>query len=214
MLFRSQIHITVNTGETEEILILAPASARPFENLRSQFIFALFQIRGQFKLGKGKVKITLLKDGTALQSTEGVLDGETQFVLKVDHPELWSAETPVLYDLLLEVTAEDGTVQELIPQRVGFRRFEMKDHIMMLNGKRVVFKGVNRHEFSSVSGRVVSREELIKDLTTMKQNNINALRDHVKTVFIAQIINADRIRVMAGTDCIDVVLFHRRQVFT
>ena len=60
-------------------------------------------------IGTGKVKITLLKDGTALQSTEGVLDGETQFVLKVDHPELWSAETPVLYDLLLEVTAEDGT---------------------------------------------------------------------------------------------------------
>ncbi len=82
----------------------------------------------------------------------------------------------MLYDLLLEVTAEDGTVQELIPQRVGFRRFEMKDHIMMLNGKRIVFKGVNRHEFSSVSGRVVSREELIKDLTTMKQNNINAIR--------------------------------------
>ena len=127
-------------------------------------------------IGKGKVKITLSKDGTALQSTEGVLHGETQFVLKVDHPELWSAETPVLYDLLLEVTAEDGTVQELIPQRVGFRRFEMKDHIMTLNGKRVVFKGVNRHEFSSVSGRVVSREELIKDLTTMKQNNINAIR--------------------------------------
>ena len=127
-------------------------------------------------IGKGNVKITLSKDGTALQSTEGVLDGETQFVLKVDQPELWSAETPVLYDLLLEVTAEDGTVQELIPQRVGFRRFEMKDHIMMLNGKRVVFKGVNRHEFSSVSGRVVSREELIKDLTTMKQNNINAIR--------------------------------------
>ena len=67
-------------------------------------------------------------------------------------------------------------MQELIPQRVGFRRFEMKDHIMMLNGKRIVFKGVNRHEFSSVSGRVVSREELIKDLTTMKQNNINAIR--------------------------------------
>ena len=55
-------------------------------------------------------------------------------------------------------------VQELIPQRVGFRRFEMKDHIMMLNGKRVVFKGVNRHEFSSVSGRVVSREELMKEM--------------------------------------------------
>ena len=63
---------------------------------------------------------------------------------------------------------ENGQVTEVIPQRVGFRRFEMKDSIMMLNGKRIVFKGVNRHEFSSVSGRVVSREELIKDLVTMK----------------------------------------------
>jgi len=69
-----------------------------------------------------------------------VLDGETQFVLKVDQPELWSAETPVLYDLLLEVTAEDGTVQELIPQRVGFRRFEMKDQIMMLTENALSLK--------------------------------------------------------------------------
>ena len=89
------------------------------------------------------------------------------------YPELWSAESPVLYDLLLEVMDENGQVTEVIPQRVGFRRFEMKDSIMMLNGKRIVFKGVNRHEFSSVSGRVVSREELVKDLVTMKQNNIN-----------------------------------------
>ena len=64
----------------------------------------------------------------------------------------------------------------MIPQKVGFRRFEMKDGIMTLNGKRIVFKGVNRHEFSSVTGRHVSEEELRKDLTTMKQNNINAIR--------------------------------------
>ena len=71
---------------------------------------------------------------------------------------------------------EKGSLQEVIPQKVGFRRFEMKDHIMTLNGKRIVFKGANRHEFSSVSGRHVSEEELRKDLTVMKQNNINAIR--------------------------------------
>ena len=124
----------------------------------------------------GKVKITLFKDGKKLQSVEETLAGESQYVMKVENPELWSAESPVLYDLLLEVMDENGQVTEVIPQRVGFRRFEMKDSIMMLNGKRIVFKGVNRHEFSSVSGRVVSREELIKDLVTMKQNNINAIR--------------------------------------
>ena len=124
----------------------------------------------------GKVKITLSKDGKELQSVEETLAEESQYVMKVERPELWSAESPVLYDLLLEVMDENGQVTEVIPQRVGFRRFEMKDSIMMLNGKRIVFKGVNRHEFSSVSGRVVSREELIKDLVTMKQNNINAIR--------------------------------------
>ena len=124
----------------------------------------------------GKVKITLSKDGKELQSVEETLAEESQYVMKMENPELWSAESPVLYDLLLEVMDENGQVTEVIPQRVGFRRFEMKDSIMMLNGKRIVFKGVNRHEFSSVSGRVVSREELIKDLVTMKQNNINAIR--------------------------------------
>ena len=69
-----------------------------------------------------------------------------------------------------------GVLQEVIPEKVGFRRFEMKDSIMTLNGKRIVFKGVNRHEFSSVTGRHVSEEELVKDLVTMKQNNINAIR--------------------------------------
>ncbi len=124
----------------------------------------------------GKVKITLSKDGKEIAAAEDALKEESQYVLKVENPELWSAESPVLYDLLLEVMDENGQVTEVIPQRVGFRRFEMKDHIMMLNGKRIVFKGVNRHEFSSVSGRVVSREELIKDIVTMKQNNINAIR--------------------------------------
>ncbi len=71
---------------------------------------------------------------------------------------------------------ESGKLQKIIPQKVGFRRFEMKDAIMTLNGKRIVFKGVNRHEFSSVTGRHVSREELLKDIVTMKQNNINAIR--------------------------------------
>jgi len=77
---------------------------------------------------------------------------------------------------MITVTGKDGAVTELIPEKVGFRRFEMKDHMMTLNGKRIVFKGVNRHDFSSVGGRHVSEEELRKDLTVMKQNNINAIR--------------------------------------
>ena len=126
--------------------------------------------------GKGTVKITLSKDGETVIEDKKALDGEEIYSWKVEDPVLWSAEDPQLYDLVLEVYNEAGELQEVIPQKIGFRRFEMKDGIMTLNGKRIVFKGVNRHEFSSVSGRHVSEEELRKDLKTMKQNNINAIR--------------------------------------
>ena len=126
--------------------------------------------------GKGTVKITLSKDGETVIKDKKALDGEEIYSWKVENPVLWSAEDPQLYDLTLEVYNEAGELQEVIPQKVGFRRFEMKGGIMTLNGKRIVFKGVNRHEFSSVSGRHVSEEELRKDLKIMKQNNINAIR--------------------------------------
>ena len=126
--------------------------------------------------GKGSVKITLSKNGETVIKDEKALDGEEIYSWKVEDPVLWSAEDPQLYDLVLEVYNEAEELQEVVPQKVGFRRFEMKDGIMTLNGKRIVFKGVNRHEFSSVSGRHVSEEEIRKDLKTMKQNNINAIR--------------------------------------
>lgn len=126
--------------------------------------------------GKGTVKITLSKDGETVIEDKKALDGEEIYSWKVEDPVLWSAEDPQLYDLVLEVYNEAEELQEVVPQKIGFRRFEMKDGIMTLNGKRIVFKGVNRHEFSSVSGRHVSEEELRKDLKTMKQNNINAIR--------------------------------------
>lgn len=126
--------------------------------------------------GEGKARFVLSRHGKVFVDEEKELNGENRFVWEVDHPALWSAEVPNLYDLMITVIGKDGAVTELIPEKVGFRRFEMKDHMMTLNGKRIVFKGVNRHDFSSVGGRHVSEEELRKDLTVMKQNNINAIR--------------------------------------
>lgn len=94
----------------------------------------------------------------------------------VKAPKLWSAETPYLYTLTVEVFDQSGNLTERIVQKTGFRRFEMKDGLMCLNGKRIVFKGVNRHEFSARTGRAVSDEEILQDIVTMKQNNINAIR--------------------------------------
>ncbi len=126
--------------------------------------------------GEGKIKVTLSGKGEILFSEEKDLSGKNTYTWEIPDPVLWSAEDPQLYDLEMEVYDREGTLQEIIPERVGFRRFEMKDGIMILNGKRIVFKGVNRHEFSSITGRHVSEEELLKDIITMKQNNINAIR--------------------------------------
>ncbi|MDO4470498.1 MAG: glycoside hydrolase family 2 TIM barrel-domain containing protein [Bacillota bacterium] len=124
----------------------------------------------------GKVRINLTHKGELICQQEHGLAEDSTFTIKTENPKLWSAEEPNLYDLLLEVMNENGEVVEVVPQKVGFRRFELKNNLMMLNGKRIVFKGVNRHEFSSVTGRHVKKEDVIKDIITMKQNNINAIR--------------------------------------
>ncbi len=95
---------------------------------------------------------------------------------KIPDIHAWSAETPYCYTLYLFVEDRDGTIVEAIPQTVGFCSFELLDGIMCLNGKRLVFKGVNRHEFNVRKGRAVTREDMMWDIRFMKQHNINAVR--------------------------------------
>lgn len=89
---------------------------------------------------------------------------------------LWSAEEPNLYALTITLTDDNGKVVEVSRLQVGFRQFEMIDKIMCLNGKRIVFRGVNRHEFDCDLGRVVTRDMLMKDIRNIKSMNINAVR--------------------------------------
>ena len=126
--------------------------------------------------GRGIARICLAYEGKVCLENETELAGKNTWSWEIDDPKLWSAEKPNLYDLTIKVWNADKDLCEVIPEKVGFRRFEMKGNIMMLNGKRIVFKGVNRHEFSSINGRCVSEEELRKDLEVMKRNNINAIR--------------------------------------
>lgn len=145
-------------------------------------LLVTMQMRGE---GKARLTLTGSRNYSVLEEKEEqilfseelpVFDGEVHFEKEVDKPDLWSAEIPNLYTLTIECFDQNGERSELVSQRIGFRRFEMKDGIMTLNGKRIVFKGVNRHEFSSKTGRAVTREEVLKDIVTMKQNNINAIR--------------------------------------
>jgi beta-galactosidase len=101
---------------------------------------------------------------------------ELTLTLDVKNISLWSAEEPNLYTLYLLVHKKDGSLVEVVTQRIGFRHFEMKDKIMCLNGKRIVFKGVNRHEFSARRGRSITKEDMLWDIKFMKQHNINAVR--------------------------------------
>ncbi len=143
--------------------------------LDDEYKDADLQVKGKVS-GAGKISLTL-RDGKDIVA-QAQTDAAEEFAvtIPVKSPALWSAEEPNLYELLTEVSDENGQVQEVFSQMVGFRRFEMIDHIMCLNGKRIVFKGVNRHEFSSKRGRVPNEEELIQDIITMKRNNINAVR--------------------------------------
>ena len=129
-------------------------------------------------IGHGKAELILTRQGEEAARTEvEIKDRQSTVVeLTVEQPALWSAEQPNLYDLMIQVTDNQEQLQELIPQRVGFRRFAIEDGIMKLNGRRIVFKGVDRHEFSSRRGRVPNHDELLRDIVTMKRNNINAIR--------------------------------------
>lgn len=122
---------------------------------------------------KGSCAYTLRRrDGeTTAQGT-----AEESFEVKLPSPRQWSAEDPYLYDLVLEIRDAQGKTTEIIREKAGFRRFEMKDGLMRINGRRIVFNGVNRHEFSCDRGRAVVRSEVESDIAVMKRNNINAVR--------------------------------------
>jgi beta-galactosidase len=127
--------------------------------------------------GKGSYKIRLIDmDGVDFITGDGPFDKKLDIVIPVQQPELWSAEKPYLYTLEIKVLDEDDRLQEIIREEVGFRSFEMKNNIMCINGKRIVFRGVDRHEFGSKAGRVITEKEIKKDIVVMKQNNINAIR--------------------------------------
>lgn len=90
--------------------------------------------------------------------------------------ELWSAENPYLYNVVLLLRDSDGNEIECVNCRTGFRHIEIKDSVLYYNGKRLLLKGTNRHEFSCDTGRVISKEQMIEDILIMKRHNINAVR--------------------------------------
>ena len=99
------------------------------------------------------------------------------FESTVSNPLKWTAETPNLYTLVLQLTDAKGLSSEIVSTKVGFRKVEIKEGVFFINGVEVLIKGVNRHEHDEFNGHVVSEEAMIREIQLMKQFNINAVRN-------------------------------------
>lgn len=123
--------------------------------------------------GRDGVKLRLL-DAEGNQVAQASLSGRgwQQTTVRVENPKKWTAETPYLYTLLAEYA--DG--KEIIPVKVGFRKVEIKNAQLLVNGKPILIKGANRHEMDPNEGYFISRERMLEDIRIMKEMNINAVR--------------------------------------
>ena len=142
------------------------------------FAKGVLQWRLKTETPEGTRLTVRLKDGDrVLAEGEGTVSGvqEKSGTLYTDRPRLWSAEDPYLYELEVALAAPDGTKEKAF-QKIGFRKIEIRDSAIRINGVRVVFKGVNRHDFCGETGRAVTEEKIRRDLLLMKRNNINAVR--------------------------------------
>ena len=98
------------------------------------------------------------------------------FSAKVENPALWSAETPSLYTVVISLKDKDGNEVQAVSNRFGFRKVEIRDKRVLVNGKPVMFQGINRHETHPTYSKAIPNEVTINDIKLMKQNNINAIR--------------------------------------
>ena len=121
--------------------------------------------------------LRLKRDGETVAEISAETDGETETcgTLEVENVRLWSAEDPYLYTVEAEMKSPAGET-EFLRLKAGFRKIEIRNSVIRVNGKRVVFKGVNRHDFCGETGRAVTAEKIRRDLILMKRNNINAVR--------------------------------------
>ena len=125
----------------------------------------------------GRVSLKLCdREGNKVAQASCQADREVSLTCDAGKVRCWSAEDPYLYTLRIYLEDQEGNVAEVVPEEVGFRRFEMIDKVMCLNGKRILFRGVNRHEFNARRGRAVTEEDMLWDIRFMKRHNLNAVR--------------------------------------
>jgi beta-galactosidase len=120
-----------------------------------------------------------LKDSegkTIWQQTKAATNGIASFASTIKNIRQWSAEKPYLYQIVVSLFNRDGTIAEFTRQKTGFRKVEIVNGQLLVNGKRILVKGVNRHEHDQILGHVPTRAMMMKDISLMKRFNINTVR--------------------------------------
>ncbi|WP_073587831.1 glycoside hydrolase family 2 [Anaerocolumna xylanovorans] len=161
------------TGIFRDVYIIS----RPANHIRDFFVKTLLkdnytkaEIRVDFEYSGEEVPVTCtLTEASGKVIAEGAIKN-SQLVLKVTDPALWSAEKPYLYTLIIAAPGE------VIYQKLGIRSVEVIKDVIHINGVKVKFKGVNRHDSDPLTGYTISKEQALKDLKLMKEANINAIR--------------------------------------
>ena len=105
-----------------------------------------------------------------------LMQSDYSVMMNIDNPKKWSAEEPNLYNLIFILKDENHKEIQAIHTRIGFRKFELKGNKMFLNGRNILFKGINRHEISPIKGRAISNLDMEFDVKEIKRNNINSVR--------------------------------------
>ena len=131
--------------------------------------------------GGSVIEAVLFDNGTEVARGSKEADvstgkGLADFTFSVASVKQWSAENPVLYDLVLTLKDAGGKVRESVSCKTGFRSVEIKDSQLLVNGRPIYLKGVNLHEHHDVTGHVIDKATILKDISVMKSNNINAVR--------------------------------------
>ena len=149
-------------NESGSVSVSMKASATDSQNVTAGFI--LKDREGNILVEKS---LQLNKENNHLEGT---------ICVDLESVRLWDNHNPYLYHAYVELKAEDGSLAEVIPYDIGFRRIEIIDKVVYLNGKRLVITGVNRHEWNARTGRCIGIEDMKADISCMLRNNINSVR--------------------------------------
>ena len=149
-------------NESGSVSVSMKVSATDSQNVTAGFIL------------KDREENILVEKSLQLNKENDHLEGT--ICVDLESVKLWDNHNPYLYHACVELKAEDGSLAEVIPYDIGFRRIEIIDKVIYLNGKRLVITGVNRHEWNAKTGRCIGVEDMKADISCMLRNNINSVR--------------------------------------